>query len=79
MAEIFVLYFLAEPALIVMEFARLGNLVDFLRENRRSSDVTGTRNPYDRKRSRPLTVRDLTSFALHVSQGMHFISSKRVS
>ena len=64
--------FRVEPVLIVMEYVRMGNLGDFLRNNRHNMN-----NPYDRKR-RLLTLRDLTTFALNVSQGMRFISSKRV-
>ena len=65
--------FRVEPVLIVMEYVRMGNLGDFLRNNRHNN----MNNPYDRKR-RLLTLRDLTTFALNVSQGMRFISSKRV-
>ena len=66
-------FFRVEPVLIVMEYLRMGNLGDFLRNNRHNN----MNNPYDRKR-RLLTLRDLTTFALNVSQGMRFISSKRV-
>ena len=65
--------FRVEPVLIVMEYVRMGNLGDFLRNNRHNN----MNNSYDRKR-RLLTLRDLTTFALNVSQGMRFISSKRV-
>ena len=65
--------FRVEPVLIVMEYVRMGNLGDFLRNNRHNN----MNNPYDRKRQL-LTLRDLTTFALNVSQGMRFISSKRV-
>ncbi len=63
----------ADPMLLVMDFAPMGNLLNFLRANRHvtphqmmsSSHVT-------------LTNRHQVVFALHVANGMAYISSKEV-
>lgn len=71
------------PLYVVVEYAPLGNLRDFLRQQRPASGAsTGgvSVSGYERAIgvNRTLTHKDLVSFAYQVARGMEYLASRRV-
>ena len=65
----FVLF--TEPAYIIMEYAANGNLQQYLRDKR----SYGNGRQWT---AESLSTQDLATFAVHVSNGMEFVSSQGV-
>lgn len=62
------------PLYVIVEYAALGNLRDYLRNNRPSSG-------YERaigQEPDAITHKDLVSFAYQVARGMDYLASKKV-
>lgn len=69
------------PLYVIVEYAPNGNLKDFLKKNRPTSeyDVTATTINADDEDKKNLTQKDLVSFAFQVARGMEYLASRRVS
>ena len=69
---------------MIVEFAPNGNLRDFLRSRRPCSDYEKPIIPladYEKPllNEKPLTEKDLISFAYQIARGMEYLSSRMVS
>lgn len=65
------------PLNVIVEYAPHGNLKDFLKKNRPTSEYEiGMSNDTDRKE---ILQKDLISFAFQVGRGMEYLASRRVS
>ena len=69
---------------MIVEFAPNGNLRDFLRSRRPCSDYEKPIIPladYEKPllKEKPLTEKDLISFAYQIARGMEYLSSRMVS
>ena len=65
------------PLFVVVEFAPHDSLGVFLKKRRTPSSEYPWRTPLDTELL-SLTVRDLVSFALQISNGMEYLASKKV-
>ena len=67
------------PLYVIVEFAPHGNLRDFLRA-RRPPNSTGYEKPGLEKctLNKPLTEKDLISFAYQIARGMEYLASRQV-
>ena len=66
------------PLQVVVEYAPYGNLRDFLRQHRISSNYKPAVGEQLRDKE-PLSQKDLVTFTIDVAQGMEYLASKRVS
>ncbi|XP_052098612.1 fibroblast growth factor receptor 2-like isoform X2 [Mytilus californianus] len=65
------------PLYVLVEFAPHGNLRDFLR-SRRPPNSAGYEKPgLEKGSSRPLTEKDLISFAYQIARGMEYLASRQ--
>ena len=81
--SVFILYFSTGPLYVIVEFAPHGNLRDFLRARRPCSDYEKPMMPiseYEKPllNEKPLTEKDLISFAYQAARGMEYLSSRMV-
>lgn len=65
------------PLYVIVEYAPHGNLKDFLKKNRPTSEYDIGRNTDEERRQ--ILQKDLISFAFQVSRGMEYLASRRVS
>jgi len=64
------------PLFVVVEYAALGNLRQFLQERRPGLEY---HDGVDAQSPKQLTVQDLLSFCYQVAKGMEFLSSRKVN
>ncbi|KAF5275343.1 hypothetical protein FQR65_LT04171 [Abscondita terminalis] len=64
------------PLYVVVEYAPHGNLRDFLRQHRTTSDYEPAIGIVEREK-KTLTQKDLVSFAYQVAKGMEYLASRR--
>lgn len=65
------------PLYVIVEYAPHGNLKDFLKKNRPTSEYDIGRNNDEERRQ--ILQKDLVSFAFQVGRGMEYLASRRVS
>lgn len=65
------------PLYVIVEYAPHGNLKDFLKKNRPTSEYDIGRNNDEERRQ--ILQKDLISFAFQVGRGMEYLASRRVS
>ena len=68
--------FFSGPLFVVVEYAALGNLRQFLQERRPGLEY---HDDVDAQSPKQLTVQDLLSFCYQVAKGMEFLSSRKVN